>query len=116
MLPKLEVILAAALVSAAIAAGPGAGDALAGGINQRHVIVTHYRPSPCAALLLFALEPLLDLLGLRPPEWWKAVVRFAQRVLRQQPSRYELVGRALIKPAQCPVRSDPCDFSHSLGQ
>ena len=48
MLPKLKAILAAALVSAAIAAGPGAGDALGGGINQRHVIVTHHRPSPCA--------------------------------------------------------------------
>jgi hypothetical protein len=48
MLPKLKAILAAALVSAAVAAGPGAGDALAGDINQRHVVVTHHRSSPCA--------------------------------------------------------------------
>lgn len=48
MLPKLKAILVTALVSAALAASPGASDALAGGIDQRHVIVTHHRPSPCA--------------------------------------------------------------------
>ena len=45
---KLKAILVTALVSASAAAGPGADDALAGGINQRHVVVTHHRPSPCA--------------------------------------------------------------------
>jgi hypothetical protein len=104
MLPKLKAILAAALVSAAVAAGPGAADALAGDINQRHVVVT---PAvSLRALLLFALEPVLDLLDLRPPERWKAAVLFAQRVLRQQPSRYELVGRVLVNPAQRPLRSE----------
>lgn len=33
MLPKLKAILVTALVSAAAAIGPGAGDALAGDIN-----------------------------------------------------------------------------------
>ena len=47
MPPKLKAILIAALVSASAAAGPGAGDALAGYVSHRHVIVT-YQPSPCA--------------------------------------------------------------------
>ena len=92
---KLKAILVTALVSASAAAGPGADDALAGGINQRHVVATHHRPSPVRALLLFALESLLHLLDLRPPERWKAAVLFAQRVLRQQPQRYETSGADL---------------------
>ena len=43
---KLKAILVTALVSAAAAAGPGAGDALAGDIYARRVIV--HRPSACA--------------------------------------------------------------------
>ena len=48
MPPKLKAILVAALASASVAAGPGASDALAGYVVQRHVIVAHQRPSACA--------------------------------------------------------------------
>ncbi len=49
MLPKLNAALAAAAIASASAVvGPGGGDAFAGDINKRHVIVTHLRPSACA--------------------------------------------------------------------
>ena len=48
MPPKLKAILVAAVASVSVVAGPGAGDARAGSVGQRHVIVAHQRPSACA--------------------------------------------------------------------
>ena len=48
MPPKLKVILATAIASLLAAAGAGAGDAWAGDIHARRVIVVPPRPSECA--------------------------------------------------------------------
>ena len=106
MSPSLNYTAAAArLAMVLLIVMLGTASGFAGSNNRKPTVVLHprYVPnvpvSPYDTLLLLSLEPLLDLLDLRPPQRRQAVVPLAERALRQRPPRAKLrQSRARLRP------------------